>query len=288
MPGNGLPGVSTPLLGCQRLETQALAWNRHRLLRLNAAGQGRLVLNRLALVGAALVCLAGVSPPCLAQAPVPAAARSGAPVRQSSQAGQALPAQPLALSLNQVLQEGMAVSRQLVRADRQLARDQALTALNRSLLRPELNLIGLASYTQVGTSVGLLTNLPTLGDISLSLEQNGYAVLRNSFGNAGVVFNANLLPLRQLAEVAASSSQEAASRASRQESQRQARFELVSSYRQLQLSQALVPVWQAALQASTAVAADVQAIHRRGLADAIFGMGVSECKECCDVLRIQI
>ena len=281
MPGPGLPGVSTLLTGCHRVETQALACNRPGLLRLDAAGQGRLgldrlplnrlplnrfALNRFALVSAALVFLAGVSPPCLAQAPVPAAARAGAPVLRSSEAGQALRAQPLALSLNQVLQEGMAVSRQLVRADRQLARDQALTALNRSLLRPELNLIGLASYTQVGTSVGLLTNLPTLGDISLSLEQNGYAVLRNSFGNAGVVLNVNLLPLRQLAEVAASGSQEAASRASRLETERQARFELVSSYRQLQLSQALVPVWQAALQASTAVAADVQAIHRRGLA----------------------
>ncbi|MEI7664648.1 MAG: TolC family protein [Synechococcaceae cyanobacterium ELA263] len=191
-------------------------------------------------------------PPASAQLP-PGAARTS-------------PADRLGLSLSQVLDQGLAVSLRLVRADRQLARDAALTALNRSLLRPELNLIGLGSYTQVGTSVGVLTNLPTLGDLTLSLQQNGYAVLRNSFGNAGVVFNANLLPLRQLAEVAASSSQEAASRASRQESERQARFELVSSYRQLQLSQALVPVWQAALQASTAVAADVQAIHRRGLA----------------------
>ncbi len=200
------------------------------------------------------------------------AARSfhSAPAPTSAQptpgAARTSPADPLALSLNQVLQQGLAVSRQLVRADRQLARDAALTALNRSLLRPELNLIGLGSYTQVGTSVGVLTNLPTLGDITLSLQQNGYAVLRNSFGNAGVVLNANLLPLRQLAEVAASSSQEAASRASRLESERQARFELISTYRQLQLSQALVPVWQAALQASTALEADVQAIHRRGLA----------------------
>jgi outer membrane protein TolC len=179
---------------------------------------------------------------------------------------EAAPPAVVPLSLDLVLQQGLAVSRQLLRADRQLARDQALTALNRSLLRPELNLIGLASYTQVGTSVGVLTNLPTLGDITLSLQQNGYAVLRNSFGNAGVVLDVNLLPLRQLAEVAASNSQESASRASRLESERQVRFELVSAYRQLQLSQALVPVWRAALTASTALEADVQAIHRRGLA----------------------
>lgn len=203
-------------------------------------GRPRRPLAGLALVPAALVWLLGACPPVSAQSP--------------------------ALSLSQVLQQGLAVSRQLVRADRQVARDAALTAFNRSLLLPELNLIGLASYTQVGTSVGVLTNLPTLGDITLSLQQNGYAVLRNSFGNAGVVLDFNLLPLRQLAEVAASRSQESASRASRLESERQARFELTSTYRQLQLSQALVPVWQAALQASSALEADVQAIHRRGLA----------------------
>ncbi len=205
-------------------------------------------------------------------APTPSASRSPlvaqppASAQPTPGAARTSPADPLGLSLSQVLDQGLAVSLRLVRADRQLARDGAVTALNRSLLRPELNLIGLGSYTQVGTSVGVLTNLPTLGDLTLSLQQNGYAVLRNSFGNAGVVLNANLLPLRQLAEVAASSSQEAASRASRLESERQVRFELISTYRQLQLSQALVPVWQAALQASTALEADVQAIHRRGLA----------------------
>ena len=231
----------------------------------NPEGLGRFRVG-LALVPAALVCLVLGCPPAQAQSPYPGTARPHAPVQLGDRSVGALPAQSPALSLSQVLQQGLAVSRQLVRADRQLARDAALTAFNRSLLLPELNLIGLASYTQVGTSVGVLTNLPTMGDITLSLQQSGYAVLRNSFGNAGVVLDLNLLPLRQLAEVAASRSQESASRASRLESERQVRFELTSTYRQLQLSQALVPVWQTALQASSALKADVQAIHRRGLA----------------------
>ena len=91
-------------------------------------------------------------------------------------------AQPL--TLQQVLELGLPVSVQLERAERQLQRDSALVGLNRSLLMPQLNVVGLGSYTQVGTSVGVLTNLPTLGDLSLSLENEGYAVLRNSFGNA--------------------------------------------------------------------------------------------------------
>jgi outer membrane protein len=175
-------------------------------------------------------------------------------------------AQAEALTLRQVLEVGLPASRTLERADRQVARDAALLRLNRTLLMPRLNLIGLGSYTQVGTSVGVLTNLPTLGDLSLSLENDGYAVLRNSFGNAGVVLEADLLPLRQLALIGASRDQQESSRAARRESERQARFELVRSYRQLQLGQALLPVWRAALAASTALERDAEAFLRRGLA----------------------
>lgn len=170
------------------------------------------------------------------------------------------------LSLEQVLEAGLPVALRLERADRQLARDRALSGLSRSLLLPRLDLIGSASYTQVGTSFGLLTNLPTLGDISLSLEQNGYAVLRNRFANVGLVLDVNLLPLQPLALLAASRARLQGGLASRRESERQSRFELVSAYRQLQLSQALVPVWQAALAASSALESDVEAFRRRGLA----------------------
>jgi outer membrane protein TolC len=169
--------------------------------------------------------------------PTPAStpASTPAPKPAPSQTPTQTPTQQLNLGLNQVLEQGMAISRKLVRADRQLARDRALTALNRAMLWPELHLVGLGSYTQVGTSVNLLTNMPTLGDITLSLQQNDYAVLRNTFGNAGVLLDVNLLPLGQLAQLAASRSQEAASRVSRNESERAARFELISTYRQLQL-----------------------------------------------------
>jgi outer membrane protein len=44
------------------------------------------------------------------------------------------------------------------------------------------------------------------------------------------------------------------------------RFDLVSTYRQLQLAQALLPVWRSALAASTAIENDARAFLRRGLA----------------------
>ena len=189
--------------------------------------------------------------PVLAQPPSPAAQPS--PAEQK-------------LSLRQVLELGLAASARLERADRQIARDEALVQVNRALRLPQLNLVGAASYTQVGTSVGVLTNLPTFGDLSLSLQQNGYAVLQNSFANAGLLLDVDLLPLRQGSLLAASRASAASSRSSLLETERQVVFELVSSYRQLQLSQALVPVWEAALVASTALERDAERIQRRGLA----------------------
>jgi outer membrane protein TolC len=171
-----------------------------------------------------------------------------------------------ALSLRQVLEQGLRSSAVIERADRQLERDAALVRLNRSLLWPRLDLIGMGSYTQVGTSVGVLTNLPTFGDLSLSLQNDGYAVLRNSFGNVGVVLEADLLPLGTLARIDASRFQRGSSALTLRESERQARFDLVSTYRRLQLAQELLPVWQSALEASTAIENDAQAFLRRGLA----------------------
>lgn len=176
------------------------------------------------------------------------------------------PARAEALSLEQVLALGMPASAELEVGRRSIARDEALVNLAAAARLPQLSAIGSGSFTQVGTSVGLITNLPTLGDISLGLQQNGYAVLQNSFGNAGLLFDINLLPLRQNAELAASRSVLEGSRAEQRERQRQTRFELVSAYRQLQLHQALVPVWQEALRASTALERDAEAIERRGLA----------------------
>jgi len=170
------------------------------------------------------------------------------------------------LSLEQVLARGMPASAELEVSRRAIARDEALVNLAAAARLPQLSAVGLASYTQVGTSVGLITNLPTLGDISLGLQQNGYAVLQNSFANAGLLFELNLLPLRQNAQLAASRAVLDGSRAQRSERQRQTRFELVSAYRQLQLHQALVPVWQEALRASSALERDTEAIERRGLA----------------------
>ena len=176
----------------------------------------------------------------------------------------AVSAQPF--TLEQVLRIGMPGSVNLEESRRRVARDAALVDLAAASRLPQLALIGSGSFTQVGTSVGVLTNLPTLGDISLGLQQNGYALLQNTFGNVGLVLDVNLLPLRQGAEVAASRQVLEASRAEARERERQTRFDLVRAYRQLQLHQALVPVWQEALQASTSLERDVVAIERQGLA----------------------
>ena len=178
----------------------------------------------------------------------------------------ALPGRSAELSLEQVLDQGLPNSASLELARRQLASSEASLGFSRSLRLPQLNLVGSASFTQVGTTIGVISNLPTMGDLSLGLNQNGYALLQSSFAGGGLVFEANLLPLKEAALVAAATEQTKASRASLSEAQRQVRFDLESAYRELQLRQALVPVWESALQASTALEKDAQEFHRRGLA----------------------
>ncbi|MFM7230083.1 MAG: TolC family protein [Cyanobacteriota bacterium] len=176
-------------------------------------------------------------------------------------AGQAAP-----WTLAEVLERGLPASPGLERARRELARSDAAVDFSRSLRLPRLDLVGSASGTQVGTSIGVVSNLPTIGDLSFGLNQQGYAVLQSLFAGTGVVLNANLLPISEGWQVAAAGSARQASRQQLSESERQVRWELESSYRDLQLRQALVPVWQAALEGSSALERDVRQINLRGLA----------------------
>ena len=169
-------------------------------------------------------------------------------------------------TLAEVLERGLPASPGLERARRELARSEAAVDFSRSLRLPRLDLVGSASGTQVGTSIGVISNLPTIGDLSFGLNQQGYAVLQSLFAGTGVVLSANLLPIGEGWQVAAAGSARQASRQQLSESERQVRWELESSYRDLQLRQALVPVWQAALEGSSALERDVRQIFARGLA----------------------
>jgi outer membrane protein TolC len=207
-----------------------------------------------------------------APGPAQSGAKSGPTIRQATWASLiatlwlAGPTQAAPLTLAEVLERGMPASADLERSRRELERSQAAENFNRSLRWPRLDLVGSASGTQVGTSIGVITNLPTFGDLSFGLEQNGYAVLQSLFAGGGVVLSANLLPISEGWQVAAAvSSREAAGR-QLSENERQVRFELESTYRELQLRQALVPVWETALRASTALERDVGKIHAKGLA----------------------
>jgi len=91
-------------------------------------------------------------------------------------------------------------------------------------------------------------------------------VIQSLFAGGGVVFNANLLPISEGWQVAAARSSSQAADRQLSENERQVRYELESTYRELQLRQALVPVWETALQASTALERDVRAIFAKGLA----------------------
>ena len=178
--------------------------------------------------------------------------------------GSAAGAAPLTLA--EVLERGMPASADLERSRRELDRSAAAESFSRSLRWPRLDLVGSASGTQVGTSIGVVTNLPTFGDLSFGLGQSGYAVIQSLFAGGGVVFSANLLPISEGWQVAAAKSGRLAAGRQLSENERQVRFELESAYRELQLRQALVPVWETALRASTALERDVLQIQAKGLA----------------------
>ncbi len=176
------------------------------------------------------------------------------------------PGRAAPLTLAQVLERGMPASADLERSRRELERSSAAESFSRSQRWPRLDLIGATSGTQVGTSIGVVTNLPTFGDLSFGLGQSGYAVLQSLFAGGGVVLSANLLPISEGWQVAAAVSSRGAAGRQLSENERQVRFELESTYRELQLRQALVPVWETALQASSALEKDVNKIHAKGLA----------------------
>jgi outer membrane protein len=172
----------------------------------------------------------------------------------------------LQLSLQQALELGLRQSINLRNGELVVQENQALLGLARTRFLPTIDLVALGSYAQVGSSVGFISNLPTIGDLNLQLGSNGYAVVQNTFVNVGLALNYSLLdfsrgPLRQSAKAGLQ-----ASEAEQLEQRRRSRFEIVSAYLNAQLAGALVPVWQQSLRVSSQLRHDAWAIRNRGLA----------------------
>ena len=175
-------------------------------------------------------------------------------------------AAPQSFSLQQALEIGLKGSLSLRGSTLSVQEGQAVVSLARSRFLPRLDLVGVGTYGQVGTSVGFISNLPSIGDLSLAIGDNGYAVVQNTFLNLGLALNLPLLdfgrgPLQQAAR-----SDLQAARAELTEQERRSRFDIVSTYLTAQLAEAQIPVWQRSLDLSNTLLRDVTAIRRRGLA----------------------
>ena len=176
------------------------------------------------------------------------------------------PAQPLTLSLEQALELGLRNSLALRSKELLVQENQALVGLARTRFLPKLDLVGLGSYGQVGTTIGFISNLSSIGDLNFNLGANGYAVVQNTFANGGLALNLPLVdfargPLQQAARYGLQAAQ-----AEQSEQQRLSRFEIEGAYYNAQLADAQVPVWQRSLQVSSTVLRDARAIRRQGLA----------------------
>ena len=47
-------------------------------------------------------------------------------------------------------------------------RRRSLLELNRTRFRPTVDLVAFSSFAQVGTEIGFISNLPTIGDLSFN------------------------------------------------------------------------------------------------------------------------
>ena len=101
----------------------------------------------------------------------------------------AQPLQPLSLSLQQALSLGLSQSLNLRTSTLVVEENQALLGLARTRFLPKLDLVALGTYAQVGSSVGFISNLPSIGDLNLELGADGYAVVQNTFVNLGLALN---------------------------------------------------------------------------------------------------
>lgn len=192
-------------------------------------------------------------------------------VGQSSGAAEPRPADQAApstllLSREDALRLGMQRSLGLRGSDLTVAENRSLFELSRTLFRPKVDLVAFGSFAQVGTDIGFISNLPTIGDLSFNLRGNSSAVINNAFINAGIVLNLPLLdfsrmPLRREAEAGLK-----AAEADELETQRQVRFEILSKYLTAQWTAALIPAWELALAASRRLESDATALRREGLA----------------------
>ena len=203
--------------------------------------------------------------PLLLHSAAPVAAQSITP-SASSPAAPAEAQAPLKLSLQQAIELGMGRSLALRNSTLELGASRALQGLARARFMPKLDVMGLGTYGQVGTDVGFISNLPAIGDLNFDLGGDGYAVVQNTFVNVGLALTMPLIdfargPLQQAARAGVQ-----AAEAEQSEQQRRTRFAIQSAYINAQLAEALIPVWESALQVSTRLLSDARAIRREGLA----------------------
>lgn len=198
---------------------------------------------------------------------LPVALPSQAPAQSQRPAGGAATVQPpLAISLQQALDLGLAGSLSLRGSALEVQSGQALVGLARSRFLPKLDLVGLGTWAQVGTSIGFVSNLPSIGDLNLNLGGNGYAVVQNTFVNAGLVLRLPVVDFTRTPLMRAARAELDSARSELSEQQRRSRFDIISAYLFSQLADAQIPVWQKSVALSTTLLRDATAIRRRGLA----------------------
>lgn len=131
---------------------------------------------------------------------------------------------------------------------------------------PKLDLVGVGTFAQVGSDVGFISNVPAIGDLNFDLGGSGYAVVQNTFVNVGLAMKIPVIDFARSPMQQAARADVQAAQADQVEQQRTTRYAIQAAYLNAQFAEALIPVWESALQVSTRLLSDARSIRREGLA----------------------
>ncbi len=169
-----------------------------------------------------------------------------------------------ALTLTETVERAIAVAPGLEKLRAAVDQADADVRVVGSSYLPKVDLLGIAGYTAVGGTLAVVGGL-NLFSTYLSNTGSGGFDAQNLLGNVGLALRYDLVDFGRASRQSAVELLRDSNRAALAEQERQVRFAATAAYRQLQLSEALIPVWEDALAASTRLRENVSRMLARGL-----------------------
>ncbi len=169
-----------------------------------------------------------------------------------------------ALTLAETVERAIAVAPGLEKLRAAVDQSDADVRVVGSSYLPKVDLLGIAGYTAVGGSLAVVGGLNLFSTYLANTGSGGFDA-QNLLGNVGLAIRYDLVDFGRASRQSAVELLRDSNWAALAEQERQVRFSATAAYRQLQLSEALIPVWEDALAASTRLRENVTRLLQKGL-----------------------